>query len=192
MALSAGVAQAVPTLSSLTTVKSAPRRCISVCRLPPARSASPPGGLLRKTSTAGQGRAGGGRSGRGALVLALTPCYTCDPAREARMEQRIHEGILYRDQHKRYCLYEPGVPEHKTQTLTCTSGCRLEVWLNRAWIAGHVEGDGEDYWLFADAGGRFLLAEHMKARYTEHRWRSGMRDISGICSSPSIRITHER
>jgi len=72
--------------------------------------------------------------------------------------------------------------------LTCTSGCPLEVWLNRAWVSGHVEGDGEDYWFFADTGGRFLLAEHMKARYTEHRWRSGVRDISGICSSPSIRL----
>jgi Domain of unknown function (DUF5348) len=77
-------------------------------------------------------------------------------------------------------------PPHKM--LTCTSGCRLEVWLNRAWVAGRVEGDGEDYWLFADTGGRFLLAEHMKARYTEHRWRSGVRDSSGICSSPSIRL----
>jgi hypothetical protein len=48
------------------------------------------------------------------------------------MEQHIHEGILYQDQHKRYCLHEPGVPEHTT--LTCTSGCRLEVWLNRTWI----------------------------------------------------------
>src|SRR5712691_5203713 len=102
------------------------------------------------------------------------------------MEPHIHEGILYRDKYKRYCLYQPGVPEHKT--LTGTSGCQLEVWLNRAWIAGHVEGDGEDYWFFADAGGRFLLAEHMKARYSEHHWRRGMRDISCICSSPSIRI----
>lgn len=102
------------------------------------------------------------------------------------MEQRVHEGILYQDAHKRYCLHEPGVPEYKM--LTCTSGCRLEVWLNRTWIAGHVEGDGEDYWLFADGGGRFLLAEHMKARYTEHHWQSGVRDISGICSSSSIRI----
>ena len=101
--------------------------------------------------------------------------------------ERIHEGILYQDQHKRYCLYEPGMPPH--QRLTCTSGCRLEVWLNRAWIAGRVEGDGEDYWLFADGGGRFLLAERMKARYTEYDWRCGIRDISGSCSSPSIRIT---
>ena len=101
--------------------------------------------------------------------------------------ERIHEGILSQNQHKRYCLYEPGVPEHKM--LTCTSGCRLEVWLNRAWIAGQVEGDGEDYWFFADGGEKFLLAERMKARYTEHHWRRGMRDISGICSSPSIRIT---
>src|SRR5947208_2919005 len=80
----------------------------------------------------------------------------------------------------------PASPPHKM--LTCTSGCPLEVWLNRAWVSGHVEGDGEDYWFFADTGGRFLLAEHMKARYTEHRWRSGVRDISGICSSPSIRL----
>ncbi len=125
-------------------------------------------------------------SGWGALVLALTPCYTDDPAREAHMKRRIHEGRLSQDKHKRYCLYESGVPEYKM--LTCTSGCRLEVWLNRTWIAGHVEGDGEDYWLFADAGGRFLLAEHMRARYIEHWWRSGIEDISGICSSPSIRL----
>ncbi len=105
------------------------------------------------------------------------------------MKHRIHEGILYQDKHKRYCLYELGVPEYKM--LTCTSGCRLEVWLNRAWVAGHVEGDGEDYWLFADAGGRFLLAEQMIARYTEHYWRSNMRDISGICSSSSISLMRE-
>ena len=102
------------------------------------------------------------------------------------MKQPIHEGILYQDKYKRDCLYEPGVPEYTM--LTCTSGCRLEVWLNRAGIAGYVEGHGEDYWFFAEGGGRFLLAEHMKARYTEHRWRSGVRDISGICSSPSIRL----
>ena len=139
----------------------------------------PSGRVTFPQSTVRQGRAGGGRSGRGALVLARTSCYTYDPAREAHMEH-IHEGILYQDQHKRYCLYEAGVPEHKL--LTCTSGCRLEIWLNRAWIAGHVEGDGEDYWLFADGGGRFLLAERMKARYTEHHWRSGIRDISSICA----------
>jgi len=102
------------------------------------------------------------------------------------MKRRIHEGILHQDTHKRYCLYEPGIPEDKR--LTCTSGCRLEVWLNRTWIAGHVEGDGEDYWLFADSGGKFLLSEHMKVRYTEPHWRSGMEDISGICSSSSIRL----
>jgi hypothetical protein len=102
------------------------------------------------------------------------------------MKRRIHEGILYLDQHKRYCLYEPSIPEYKT--LTCTSGCRLEIWLNRTWIAGYVEGDGEDYWLFADAGGKFLLSERMKAHYIEHHWRCSIRDISAICSSPSIRI----
>ena len=96
------------------------------------------------------------------------------------MKRRIHEEILFQDQHKRYYLYEPGVPAHKL--LICTSGCRLEVWLNRTWIAGHVEGDGEDYCLFADGGGRFLLAEHMKARYMEHHWRSSIRDISRICA----------
>jgi hypothetical protein len=68
---------------------------------------------------------------------------SCDPVREARMDHRIHEGILYQDKYKRYCLHESDVPEHKM--LTYTSGCRLEVWLNRTWIAGHVEGDGEDY-----------------------------------------------
>src|SRR5260370_1183413 len=108
-----------------------------------------------------------------------------------RVMERMHEGILYQDQHKRYCLYEPDVPEYKR--LTCTSGCRLEIWLNRAWIAGHVEGDGEDYWLFADGGGRFLLAERMKARYIERPWRSNMRDISGICSlSPDTKFSHSR
>ncbi len=25
------------------------------------------------------------------------------------MERRVHEGILYQDAHKRYCLHEPGV-----------------------------------------------------------------------------------
>ncbi len=105
------------------------------------------------------------------------------------MKRRIREGILYQDSNKRYCLYESGVPPYRR--LTCTSGCRLEVWLNRTWIAGHVEGDGEDYWLFADAGGKFCLAEHMKARYTEDHWRSGMADISGICSSSSIRLMSE-
>ena len=39
--------------------------------------------------------------------------------------------------------------------------------INREWIAGHVEGDGEDYWFFAMSGGKFLLAERMRARYIE-------------------------
>jgi Domain of unknown function (DUF5348) len=102
------------------------------------------------------------------------------------MKRRIHEGVLYQDQYKRYCLYEPDAPPQKW--LTCTSGCRLQVWLNRNWIAGHVEGDGEDYWFFADGGRRFLLAESMKARYIEHQWRSVVKGISCICSSPSIRL----
>ncbi len=102
------------------------------------------------------------------------------------MKQHIHEGILYQDSDKRYCLHESEVPEWKR--LTCTSGCQLEVWLNRSWIAGHIEGDGEDYWLFADGGGRFLLSEQMKARYTEYWWRSCIADILDICLSPSIRL----
>ena len=81
------------------------------------------------------------------------------------MQDDIHEGMLYQDQHRRYCLYEADAP--KGRTLTCTSGCPLEIWLNRTWIAGRVEGDGEDYWLFANAGGKFLLAERMRARYIE-------------------------
>jgi uncharacterized protein YqjF (DUF2071 family) len=82
------------------------------------------------------------------------------------MERSIHEGTLYRDGNRRYCMYESAVAERPV--LTCTSGCPLEVWLNRVWIAGHVEGDGQDYWLFAHAGGQFLLAEQMRVRYVEH------------------------
>lgn len=82
------------------------------------------------------------------------------------MERSTHEGTLYRDDNRRYCMYESTVAERPV--LTCTSGCPLEVWLNRVWIAGHVEGDGQDYWLFAHAGGKFLLAEQMRVRYVEH------------------------
>lgn len=82
------------------------------------------------------------------------------------MQERIREGILYLDHHRRYCLWEPDVPED--QLLTCTSGCPVEIWLNRTWIAGHVEGDGEDYWLFVTGGRKFRLSERMKARYRGH------------------------
>ena len=30
------------------------------------------------------------------------------------MEHRFHEGILYQDRYKRYCLYEPGVASVQT------------------------------------------------------------------------------
>jgi hypothetical protein len=83
------------------------------------------------------------------------------------MKKRIHEGILYQDSNKRYYLHEPGVPMRNL--LTCTSGCPLEVWFEHTWIAGHVEGDGQDYWLFAHTGGKFLLAEQMKARSNENQ-----------------------
>jgi hypothetical protein len=42
---------------------------------------------------------------------------------EAQMQERIREGILYRDHHRRYRLWEPDVPED--QLLTCTRGVPL-------------------------------------------------------------------
>jgi len=48
-----------------------------------------------------------------------------------------------------------------------TSGCALEIWLNRGWVSGCVEGDGQDYWLFVKAGDKFLLTECMRVRYRE-------------------------
>ncbi len=78
-------------------------------------------------------------------------------------KQRLHEGILVLDQNRRYCICEAGWPALPLVTLT--SGCALEIWLNREWIRGCVEGDGQDYWLFVKTSGRFLLAEHMQARY---------------------------
>ncbi|WP_201374629.1 DUF5348 domain-containing protein [Ktedonobacter robiniae] len=88
------------------------------------------------------------------------------------MKTHIREGILYRNHHQRYYLWEPGVPDN--QLLTCTSGCPLAIWLNQAWVAGHVEGDGEDYWLFVIGGGKFRLSEHMnrESRYFGHLPRS--------------------
>ncbi len=83
------------------------------------------------------------------------------------MNRDLHEGILYRDSNRRYCVCK--LSDLELQVFTCTSGCFLEVWLDHLWIAGHIEGDGEDYWLFANEGGKFLLAEQMKARCRE-RW----------------------
>ena len=77
----------------------------------------------------------------------------------------MHEGMLVLDDHRRYCIWEPERPA--CQTITLTSGCALEVWLNREWVSGCVEGDGQDYWLFARTGGKFLLAEWMRVRYRE-------------------------
>jgi hypothetical protein len=79
--------------------------------------------------------------------------------------QQIHEGMLVLDHHRRYCIWEPGRPA--CQTITLTSGCALEVWFNREWVGGCVEGDGQDYWLFVKTGGKFLLSECMKVRYRE-------------------------
>jgi hypothetical protein len=79
--------------------------------------------------------------------------------------QRIHEGRLVLDHNRRYCIWEPRRPAF--QTITLTSGCALEVWLNREWVSGWVEGDGQDYWLFVKTGGKFLLSECMKVRYRE-------------------------
>jgi hypothetical protein len=51
--------------------------------------------------------------------------------------------------------------------VTLTSGCALSVWLNREWVVGWVEGDGQDYWVFVKTGGKFLLSECMRVRYRE-------------------------
>ena len=79
--------------------------------------------------------------------------------------QRIHEGMLVLDHNRRYCIWEPG--RAAFQTITLTSGFTLEVWLNCEWVSGCVEGDGQDYWLFVQTGGKFLLSECMKVRYRE-------------------------
>ena len=78
---------------------------------------------------------------------------------------RIHEGILVLDHHRRYCIWEPD--RQMSYLITLTSGCILEVQLNREWVSGCVEGDGQDYWLFVKTGGKFLLSECMKVRYRE-------------------------
>jgi len=80
-------------------------------------------------------------------------------------KQRSHEGILVLDQNRRYCICEKGRPT--LPSITLTSGCPLEVWLNQEWVSGCVEGDGQDYWLFVKTSGKFLLAECMKVRYRE-------------------------
>ena len=79
--------------------------------------------------------------------------------------QRLHEGILVLDHNRRYCICEEGRPAW--QTITLTSGCALEVRLNREWVSGCVEGDGQDYWLFVKTGDKFLLAEQMTVRYRD-------------------------
>ena len=78
---------------------------------------------------------------------------------------RLHEGILVLGHHRRYCIWEPD--RRASSLITLTSGCVLEVWLNREWVRGCVEGDGQDYWLFVKTGGKFLLAEQMTVRYQE-------------------------
>ncbi len=78
-------------------------------------------------------------------------------------QQQIREGILVLDQNRRYCICEPD--KQASLLMTLTSGCPLEVLLNREWVGGCVEGDGQDYWLFVKTGGKFLLAEQMRVRY---------------------------
>ena len=80
-------------------------------------------------------------------------------------KQQIHEGTLLLDQHKRYSICEPERPA--SQIVTLTSGCSLEVLLGDTWIRGHVEGDGQDYWLFVSPSGKFKLAEGLVVRYTK-------------------------
>ena len=79
--------------------------------------------------------------------------------------QRLHEGVLFLDRYRRYCICEPG--RLALQTIILTSGCFVEILLNHEWVGGRVEGDGQDYWLFAVKGGKFLLAERMMVRYRE-------------------------
>ena len=80
-------------------------------------------------------------------------------------KQRIHEGILVLDHYRRYCIRESG--RGIAPVITLTSGCALSVWLSREWVVGCVEGDGQDYWLFVKARGKFLLSEQMVVRYQE-------------------------
>jgi len=80
-------------------------------------------------------------------------------------KQRVHEGILVLDRNRRYCICKAGRPA--LPPITLTSGCPLEFWLNREWVSGCVEGDGQDYWLFVKTGGKFLLAKRMLVRYRE-------------------------
>jgi hypothetical protein len=67
----------------LPTTVSRPHWCASLPSSGPA-TASPPGGLLLTRAQQVKAAQVEERSGRGALVLALTLCYTGDPAREAR------------------------------------------------------------------------------------------------------------
>jgi hypothetical protein len=62
----------------------------AVCRQPAPRPLRA-GYFSREHGKSSRRRRGRG-AGRGALVLALTPCYTGDPAREARMEHRWRSG----------------------------------------------------------------------------------------------------
>ena len=80
-------------------------------------------------------------------------------------KQRLHEGMLVLDHYRRYCIWESG--RGTAPVITLTSGCALWVWLNREWVVGCVEGDGQDDWLFVKARGKFLLSEQMVVRYQE-------------------------
>ena len=82
-----------------------------------------------------------------------------------RREQQIHVGSLFLDQNRRYCIWEPNRP--LAQMITLTSGCALEILLSQEWTSGCVEGDGQDYWLFLQTGGKCLLSEQMVVRYQE-------------------------
>ena len=78
---------------------------------------------------------------------------------------RTHEGPLTLDHNNRYYIAEPDRPA--SQAITLTSGCTLEVLFGTTYVSGHVEGDGEDYWLFMEAGGKLKLADGMVVRYME-------------------------
>lgn len=77
----------------------------------------------------------------------------------------MHKGTLLLDQQRRYYIYEPDRPA--SQAITLTSGTAAEVLLGSVWVGGHVEGDGQDYWLYSQTGGTCKLMEGMLAWYTE-------------------------
>jgi hypothetical protein len=83
------------------------------------------------------------KSSWGALVLVLAQCNACYPAKEARMEHHLHEGILNEDTYMRYCLHEPGVFSAQNAFLSLRMPVGILAQANMDQL--YVEGDGENY-----------------------------------------------